>query len=155
MLKKIAIGVGVVVFSVPIMAAADTTVQNQLISLYQQLVQILTQQLTILRAQPVQGTHATMVVTPTTGASPLEISVSVSNPAGDESLVYGDGHSVGSVGCTKNSKGFCDLTKPVTHTYLLPGTYTVSLYDKGEGLRLLQTQTVTITPGGLSQTRVQ
>ena len=48
MLKKIAIGVGVVVFSVPIFAAADTNVQNQLIALYQQFVQLLQQQLTIL-----------------------------------------------------------------------------------------------------------
>ena len=155
MLKKIAIGLGVVVFSVPIIAAADTNVQTQLISLYQQLVQILTQELTLLRAQPVQGSHAAMTVSPVTGTSPLEVTIAVSNLTGDESVVYGDGHSVGSSGCAKNSKGFCDLAKPFAHTYQLPGTYIVTLYDKGQGLRQLQTVTITVTAGGLTQTRGQ
>jgi hypothetical protein len=155
MLKRIAIGVGIVVLSMPIIAAADTSVQTQLVSLYQQLVQILTQELAMLRAQPVQGNHASMTVSTTTGTAPLNIMVSVSGLAGDESLVYGDGHSAGSSGCAKNNQGFCDLTKSMTHTYQLPGTYTVTLYDKGQGLRQLQTQTITVTAPNLSQARGQ
>ena len=154
MLKKMAIGVGLVVLSVPIIAVADTSVQDRLVSLYQQLVQILTQELAMLRAEPVQGSHASMVVTPATGTAPFSVTITIANMAGDESVVYGDGHSVGSSGCAKNSKGFCDLSRPLTHSYQLPGSYTVSLYDKGVGLRLLQTETITVT-AELSQTRGQ
>ena len=151
MLKKIAIGVGVVVFAMPILAAADTDMQTKLVNLYQQLIQLLQQELTFL-----QNKHASMTITPSSGAAPLIVTFTVSNTAGDENIDFGDGHSVGSSGCAKNAQNWCDLSKPVMHTYQLPGMYTVKLFDKGKDLHLLSTAMITVTAAGdISQTRGQ
>ena len=142
MLKKIAIGVGVVVFSVPVFAAADTNVQTQLISLYQSLVQVLQKQLQLL-AGPSKGV---LQISPQSGPAPLAVTFTLQTVQGNEAIDFGDGHSTGSSGCTKNAQGYCDLSKPVTHQYALPGTYKVSLLRTvGATVETVTSSSVTVT----------
>lgn len=123
-MKKVLIGgVAALALSMPVAVFADN---GQIIALYQQLVQILQQELTILKSQALQ-------VSPTAGQAPLEVTVTLGLQKGVEAIDYGDGHSSGSAGCEKNAQGFCDLSKPVKHTYQLPGIYTVKLVRTVEG----------------------
>jgi hypothetical protein len=138
MRKKIAIGVAAVVLAVPVFAAADTNVQAQLISLYQQLIQILSQELGILQAQ-------VLTISPQGGSAPFTATFTLNNPKGTEAIDFGDGHSTGSSGCTKNAQGYCDLSKSVEHTYSFPGTYKVTVYmGSGKNAQAVATQTVTV-----------
>ena len=80
--------------------------------------------------------------------APAFMLFSVNNPSGTESIIFGDGQSTGSRGCTKNALGWCDLSNIVGHRYDYPGTYLVSLYahySPGTYV-LLSTTTVTVLP---------
>ncbi len=131
MKKTIAGVIAVVALAVPVAAFADN---GQLIALYQQLIQILQKELGILQ----QGL---LTISPQSGPAPFTATFTVNNPLGTEAIDFGDGHSTGSSGCVKNTQGFCDLSKPVQHTYTLPGTYKVSLY---RGEQVVVTQTVSV-----------
>jgi hypothetical protein len=144
MLKKIAIGIGIVVFAMPVFASAAVATGNtdKLVALYTQLVQLLQQELAYLQGK----SHSSVSAIPSSGAAPLSVVFTVSNSSGTEALDFGDGHSTGSGGCTKNAGGYCDLSHPITHTYQLPGAYTVSLYDALSGTsKVVQTMTVRVT----------
>lgn len=131
MRKKIAIGIAVVVLTVPVATFADN---GQLIALYQQLVQILEQELGILQ-------NEALTIDPSTGPAPLTSTFTIPHPTGTEAIDFGDGHSTGSSGCKTNAQGFCDLSQPVSHTYQFPGSYKVSLY---RGTDVVMTKTVTV-----------
>ena len=104
-----------------------------------QLIQILQQELGM------SGTGA-LSISPASGPAPLTTTFTVNNPTGTEAIDFGDGHSTGSNGCVKNAQGFCDLSKPVPHTYQLPGSYKVTLYRGANGAaEVVTTQTVTIS----------
>jgi hypothetical protein len=138
MKKKLAIGFAAIVLAIPVIAAADTTVQSQLISLYQQLIQLLQHEITFL-------TQNTLSVSPASGTAPLSVTFTLAKSYGNESIDFGDGHSTGSSGCATNSQGFCDLTKPVSHTYTFPGSYKVTLYRGADPKAVVvTTQTVTV-----------
>lgn len=143
MLKKILLALGIAVFAVPVFVAADTSSANmsQLVALYTQLVQILEQEITLLQ----NPAHASLSFSPTSGAAPFIAIFTVNNTSGTEAIDFGDGHSTGSSGCTKNAQGWCDLSKPTVHTYQFPGTYTVTLYDHvGSQAQIVSTSTVTV-----------
>jgi hypothetical protein len=135
MKKTIAGFVAVAALATPVAVFADN---GQLVALYQQLIQVLQQQINLLK----QGT---VTVSPQSGKAPLEVAFTVVDPIGSEAIDFGDGHSTGSDGCEKNAKGFCDLSKSVSHTYQLPGTYKVTLYrGTGKDATIVGTQTVTV-----------
>ena len=139
MLKKLAIGAGIVVFAVPVFATADIGGSStQLISLYTQLIQLLQQELTWLQ-------NNKLSIAPLSGSAPLTSVFTLNTQTGTEAIDFGDGHSTGSSGCVKNAGGYCDLSKPVSHTYALPGTYKVSVYQSINGTsKVIGTQTVTV-----------
>ena len=140
MIKRIATLVSIALFALPTFAAAATN--DQLIALYQQLISVLQQELLALQ----NSEHAWLSMTPTSGTVPLVVMFTVNHPSQTEAIDYGDGHSSGSNGCTKNALGWCDLSQPVYHSYQLPGTYKVTLYSH-EGTRtlILSTNIVTVT----------
>ncbi|MBI5470256.1 hypothetical protein HY968_02955 [Candidatus Kaiserbacteria bacterium] len=143
MLKRIAIGFGIVVFAVPVFASAAVVTGNsdQLIALYTKLVQLLQQELSFLQNKP----HASVSVAPSSGPAPLSVVFTVGNRSETEALDFGDGHSTGSNGCKKNQGGYCDLSQPISHTYQLPGSYTAKLYDSSSGeAKVVQTMTVSV-----------
>lgn len=120
---------------VPVAAFADN---SQLIALYQQLVQILQMQLGILQSQ-------VLTIDPNNGNAPFTATFTLNNQTGTEAIDFGDGHSTGSSGCPTNAKGYCDLSKPVTHTYQFPGAYKVSVYrGPADTAVVIATQTVTV-----------
>jgi hypothetical protein len=135
-MKKVIVTIlTVFALSVPVAAFADN---GQLIALYQQLIQILKQEVAILQNQA-------LTIAPASGPAPLTATFTVTKPLGNESIDFGDGRSTGSSGCTKNSQGFCDLSKSVTHTYQFPGNYTVTLYRGADpSAKVITTQTVTV-----------
>lgn len=123
-MKKILVGgVVAVALAVPVAAFADN---GQIVALYQQLISLLQQEINILQAQA-------LTISPNTGSAPLTVTFTVNKTLGNEAVDYGDGSSTGSAGCTKNAKGFCDLSQPVQHTYQLPGNYKVTLYRTIDG----------------------
>ena len=99
----------------------------------------------ILQEHGIMGTRA-LGILPASGPAPLTTTFTVNNPTGTEAIDFGDGHSTGSNGCVKNAQGFCDLSKPVLHTYQLPGSYKVTLYRGANAAAVVvTTQTVTVT----------
>lgn len=108
----------------PAIAMADTT--TQLVSLYQQLIGLLTQELALLKATP--AAQAPISIDAPQGKAPYTALFTLGSLDGTEAVDFGDGHSTGSNGCTKNAQGYCDLGHQIVHTYQLPGTYTVTLY---------------------------
>jgi hypothetical protein len=153
--KKVIYWIAGLVALVPIAVSAEVMSGNdQLISLYQQLIVLLQQELNLMH-----GTSSTPSVTsstspnstgvlslsPNSGSAPLTVAYSVATPNGTEAIDYGDGHSSGSNGCVKNAMGYCDLSHGTTHTYTYPGTYTVTLYDHGTDLHVVSTQKVTVS----------
>lgn len=148
-MKKYLLGLGIAAFiAVPLFASAEMTSGSMTLEgLYTQLIALLNQELTLLKASAASApaTAASLSISPNTGPAPLMVTYTVTNPEGDESLDYGDGHSTGSMGCTRNEKGFCLFTSPVNHYYQLPGTYKISLCDKGKDLHLIATTSVTVT----------
>jgi hypothetical protein len=143
MLKRIAIGAGIAVLAVPVFASAAVATGNtdRLVALYTQLVQLLQQELSFLQSAP----HPSVSVMPLSGPAPLVVTFVVGNRSGTEALDFGDGHSSGSSGCSKNAGGYCDLSQPIVHTYQLPGTYMVSLYDAVSGTsKIVSTMTVRV-----------
>jgi len=118
-MKKTLVGiVAAAALCAPVVVFADN---GQLIALYQQLVQILQQELGILESNA-------LTISPSSGPAPFTATFTLNNPTGTEAIDFGDGHSTGSNGCAKNSQGFCDLSKPITHTYQFPGMYKVTLF---------------------------
>jgi hypothetical protein len=159
--KKITLWLAGLVVLVPIAVSAQVMSGNtQLISLYQQLIVLLQQELNVMQGTvPTTSTTGTvpkstglLSLAHSSGTAPLTVSYTLSNLNGTEALDYGDGHSSGSNGCVKNSQGNCDLTKGTTHTYVYPGTYTVTLYDHGTDLHVVSTQKVTVSPAAVSAT---
>lgn len=134
-MKKTIVGiVAAAALCAPVVAFADN---GQLIALYQQLIQILQQELGIL-----QG--GSLTISPSSGPAPFTAAFTINNPTGTEAIDFGDGHSTGSNGCAKNSQGFCDLSKPVSHTYQFPGSYKVTLYRGQNGAQTVTTESVTV-----------
>jgi hypothetical protein len=132
-MKKIAFMVCAVLFMSPAFVSADTGKTEQLVALYTKLIQVLQQQIILLQQieaekVPLSG-HATLTITPETGVAPFVMTFILSGANGTEAVDFGDGHSTGSNGCKRNTKGWCDLSAPFFHMYQLPGTYTVTLYD--------------------------
>ena len=114
----------------PTVAAAET--DTQLVSLYQQLIGILTQELTLLKkaseTATTQPAPAPISIDAPHGTAPYIALISLGTLDGTEAVDFGDGHSTGSGGCVKNARGYCDLKHQMVHTYQFPGTYTVTLY---------------------------
>jgi hypothetical protein len=134
-MKKIIVGViAALALCVPVAAFADN---GQLIAIYQQLIQLLQQELGILQ-------NGSLTISPTSGSAPLTVTFTVTNSQGTEAIDFGDGHSTGSSGCKQNTPGFCDLSKSVSHTYQFPGAYKVTLYRGANGAQIVTTQTVTV-----------
>jgi hypothetical protein len=131
-----------ILFALPAAAFADSVSTNaQLIALYTQLITVLRQELALLQAP----SSATLSVTPVSGPAPLTVIFTVNNPSGTEVIDFGDGHSSGSNGCVKNAEGWCDLSKPIEHTYQFSGVYTVALYrHKANTTQTLGTTTVSM-----------
>jgi hypothetical protein len=120
---------------VPVAVFADN---SQLISLYQQLIQMLQVQLGVLQSK-------VLTITPNSGTAPFTATFILNNQTGTEAIDFGDGHSTGSSGCVTNSKGYCDLSQPLTHTYQFPGTYKVSVYrGPADTAVVISTHTVTV-----------
>lgn len=116
-----------IAFATPMVAMADTN--TQLVSLYQQLIGLLTQELALLKAQASQAPHsAPIAIDAPQGKAPYTALFTLGTLDGTEAVDFGDGHSTGSNGCTTNAGGYCDLKHEIVHTYQLPGTYTVTLY---------------------------
>ena len=157
MFKKIAVGVSVLVFAVPVFTFADANTDAQLISLYTKLIELLKQELALLQAQPQTQTPtgaASLSISPNSGSAPLDVTFTLSNKTGTEALDFGDGHSTGSAGCARNAKGYCDLQDRVLHTYSYPGIYKVILYDHPtKDARVVSTATITVSNAPLTQTR--
>ena len=140
---------------VPIAVSADVmSGNNQLISLYQQLITLLQQEIAML-----QGTHpatassvisstGVLMVSPATGPAPLAVTFTLATPNQTEAIDFGDGHSSGSGGCPKNKLGYCDLSKPIAHSYMYPGAYTVTLFDHGADAHVVSTQKITVLGTG-------
>ncbi len=126
MYKRITLAIAIAFLSAPLIASAATTLptDNQLVALYTQIINLLEQEIPLLQ----NPTQTYLSIYPTSGPAPLFVTFLVNNPTGYESIGYGDGHTTGSDGCVKNVQGWCDLTKPVAHQYLIPGIYTVLLY---------------------------
>jgi hypothetical protein len=134
-MKKIVAGIAAAAVLVPAAAFADS---GQLTALYQQLIQLLQQELSILQNQM-------LTIAPASGPAPLTSMFTVNKPNGTESIDFGDGHATGSSGCPRNSQGYCDLSKPITHTYQFPGSYKVTLYRGADpGATVVTTETVTV-----------
>jgi hypothetical protein len=135
-MKKTIAGVIVVAaLAIPAAAFADN---GQIVALYQQLIQILEQELGILQNQALS-------ISPSQGSAPLVATFTVNKSTGTEAIDFGDGHSTGSSGCTTNMQGFCDLSRPITHTYQFPGKYKVTLYrGGGESAIAVASQIVTV-----------
>ena len=143
MKKNFALVLCALLFALPSFVNAATVDQQQLISLYQQLITLLQQQLQTLQTTD----HAWLSMNPTSGTVPLVVMFTLNNPSQREAIDYGDGHSSGSNGCVKNALGNCDLSKPVYHSYQLPGTYKVTLYahDANNKVLTISTHTITVT----------
>jgi hypothetical protein len=126
MVKRIVLAVSILLFAAPVWASADTGAADaQLIALYTELIALLQKELTILQ----NPSEPSLVVAPTSGMVPLQVSYTITNTSGTEAIDFGDGHSSGSNGCAKNAQGYCDLSQPIAHLYQFPGTYTVTLYN--------------------------
>ena len=78
--------------------------------------------------------------------APAFMIFTLKNPSGTESIDFGDGQSTGTVGCTKNALGWCDLSGYVFHRYAYPGRYIASLYAhySPKTYTLLSTSTITV-----------
>ena len=128
----------------PFMAAAQTTTtstESQLVPLYLQLIEDLKEELMVL----VPPGHAWLSIIPVYAHVPAYVSFVVQNPSGTEAIDFGDGHSTGSNGCTKNAQGWCELSGIISHSYDTPANYVVSLYDHvGNVQHLLSTTTITV-----------
>ncbi len=123
--RKIALAIGIMVLAAPALSFADTGAANaQLVALYTELIALLQKELVILQ----NPSEPSLVVAPTSGTVPLQVSYTITNTSGTEAIDFGDGHSSGSNGCVKNAQGYCDLSQPIAHLYQFPGTYTVTLY---------------------------
>ncbi len=147
MLKRIALVCSAAVLLLtPVFAAADTNSANaaQLVPLYTQLVALLEQEIGLLQ----NPGHASLSIWPSSGVAPLMVTFILNDSSGTEAIDFGDGHSTGSNGCLKNAQGWCDLSKPIGHTYEFPGTYTVTLYDHPSATSINTISTSTITATG-------
>ena len=122
--KRIATAVIAILFAGPLVAVAETVVQQNstVMSLYAQLI-VLLQEIASLQ----KPAASVLSVSPDHGVAPLSVSFSINSPVGTESIIFGDGGYSGQT-CTKRASGWCDLSKGITHTYQLPGTYTVNVY---------------------------
>ena len=145
-MKKVASVLCAVILGVPFLVAADVPMsqQDQLVSLYTQLIDVLKQEILLLQAMP----RAALAIEPTTGKAPLDVVFTGLNLSGTEAIDYGDGYSTGSMGCARNAQGWCDLSLSKTHTYRLPANYVVSLYSHPTPTtqKLIGTTTITVTP---------
>ncbi len=80
---------------------------------------------------------------PLSGHAPLTVNFTAVPSAGDETMIFGDGHTTDSpeYGCSPQAEG-CSIGTHVSHVYTSPGTYTVLLYRH---LPSIQIGSVTIT----------
>ena len=142
MYKKIGLILSIFALFLPVYASAQVAMDNsgQIVTLYQQLIQLLQQELTLLQSNALSVSSAT-------GPAPLSVTFTLHSSTGMEAVDYGDGHATGSGGCVKNSSGKCDLATPFVHTYTLPGTYTVTLYrtTSDKQVHTLMTTMITVT----------
>ncbi len=140
MKKHVAIFVTSALMLMPAFAAADTT-QDQLASIYTQLIGLLKQQIQLLQ----QSKHPTLSILSAKGSAPFTAVFTVADRTGTESIDFGDGVSTGTQGCTKNAFGWCDLSSSVSHTYRTPGTYNVIFYSHiGGAVQTRSTTTVSV-----------
>ncbi len=139
MKKRVATAIAVALFAGPFVAVAESAVQNnsQITTLYAQLI-VLLQKIASLQKQSV------ISVSPDHGAAPLTVQFAINNPTGTESIIFGDGGYSGQT-CIKKANGWCDFSKPLAHTYALPGTYTVNVYTHNGEAKIVSTSTVVVT----------
>jgi PKD repeat protein len=130
--KKIAsIALGIALLAFPIIASAQSNSSNNasIIATLQQLIVTLTQELQQLIAAhnattPIlanQSIPGVMTASPTTGSAPL--TVSFTNQTGS-TVDFGDGANGCSVSTDTQN---CFIPTSFTHTYTMPGTYTVTV----------------------------
>ena len=117
------------VFLLPVSAAAST--DAQLISLYQQLVAVLSQQLQLLTAQPAGATLPVLSIESPEGTAPYAVLFALSTTTGRDAVDFGDGHSTWTDGCAaRAANGWCPVRTELAHTYFFAGTYTVRLFSQ-------------------------
>lgn len=134
MRKTIATALVTASFVLPSIAlAADNSAQ--LIPLYQQLVALLTQELSLLQAQKDQAGEPKIEIDSPSGKAPYTVLIHLPSLNGTEALDFGDGHSTGSNGCILNAGGYCDLAHDLVHTYLYPGSYSLTLFRHAAGAK--------------------
>ena len=118
-----------IAFLFPVVAAADTNAQ--LISLYQQLVAVLSQQLQLLTAQPAGATLPVLSIESPEGTAPYAVLFALSTTTGRDAVDFGDGHSTWTDGCAaRAANGWCPVRTELAHTYFFAGTYTVRLFSQ-------------------------
>ena len=124
-------------------AADESAREGQLAPLYAQLASLLQQELAIMQ----DPSQTYLSIHPVSGMMPFFATFIMHNPTGTEGINFGDGHTTGTLGCTKNTKGWCDLSKPVAHTYQLPGFYTVHLFRhlSLDQVQIMSTSTIYVT----------
>jgi hypothetical protein len=129
-----------IVAPVAVSAATNT---SQLESLYTQLIALLKQEIALLKG----ASASNLVIESPRGTAPYAALIKLPQLDGTEAVDFGDGHSTGSNGCTKNAQGYCDLKHEIAHTYQYPGRYTVTLYRHPAGQKdgvIVTTSTITV-----------
>ena len=152
--KQLAALLSTALIAAPALAFADTSRDTQIAALYSQLIHLLRQQISVLQGKVATPSNATVSWEPKTGAAPLTTVFSVENGSGTETLIFGDGTWNGTYSCTKNKLDFCDLSKPIAHTYKYPGSYTVQIFSHINDIPALVAST-TIVVGPFATTTQQ
>ena len=79
MKKKIGLGLAIFLLAIPAYALADSQNTQQLVALYQQLVQLLQKELWWLQ-------NRQLTIAPESGSAPLTVSFTLNNPSGTEAI---------------------------------------------------------------------
>ena len=138
--------IGIALIAMPLAASAQTVFYSapanpataQLIALYTQLIQLLQQELLVLQkgqgGSPPSPASATLTATPSSGASPLNVSFVGTGVKGGQQYIidYGDGSHSDALAALDvcmhlaDGSGGCPKAQ-ASHTYATAGTYTATL----------------------------